>query len=410
MAGGIVIVGAGECGARAASALRQKGFDGPIALIGAEHHLPYERPPLSKAVLIADDAPAKLVTDEKRLADEGISYHRGAQVASIDRDGKRALLGDGTSLAYDKLLLATGARPRKLERDGSEIAGIVYLRTMDDCIALRHRLTPGSSLLVLGGGFLGLEIAATAAARGVRVTVIEAQPRIMMRGVPEAIAAVIAARHAAAGVEIVCGTAIAHIDAGASGAVVTLADGRSMSGDLLVASVGAIPNTELAAASGIVVSNGILVDPHLATSDPDIYAAGDCCAFPLASHDGRIVRLESWRSATDQAEIVAGNMMGERASYAAVPWFWSDQFELTLQVAGLADPTLVTVRRDLGDGAFILFHLDDAGRLLAASGIGPGGAVAREIRLAEMLIARRAQPDPLLLARPDAKLKAMLAA
>jgi len=319
-------------------------------------------------------------------------------------------LGDGTSLAYDKLLLATGARPRKLERDGSEIAGIVYLRTMDDCIALRHRLTPGSSLLVLGGGFLGLEIAATAAARGVRVTVIEAQPRIMMRGVPEAIAAVIAARHAAAGVEIVCGTAIAHIDAGASGAVVTLADGRSMSGDLLVASVGAIPNTELAAASGIVVSNGILVDPHLATSDPDIYAAGDCCAFPLASHDGRIVRLESWRSATDQAEIVAGNMMGERASYAAVPWFWSDQFELTLQVAGLADPTLVTVRRDLGDGAFILFHLDDAGRLLAASGIGPGGAVAREIRLAEMLIARRAQPDPLLLARPDAKLKAMLAA
>lgn len=410
MSRGVAIVGAGECGARAALSLREKGYDGPIELIGVERHLPYERPPLSKAVLAEDNAPARFVTSEAALAAAGISHRAGIDVLAIDRDLKRVALGDGTSLVYDKLLLATGARPRKLERDGIEIPGIVYLRTLDDCVALRDRLCPGSRLLVLGGGFLGLEIAATATARGVHVTVIETQRRIMMRGVPEPIAAVVAARHAEAGVEIHCDMQVARIDTGPTGAAVTLADGRTFIGDLLVASVGAVPNTGLATASGLAVTGGILVDAQLTTSDPDVFAAGDCCAFPLASHDGRIVRLESWRSATNQAEVAAANIMGERRSYVAVPWFWSDQYELTLQVAGLADPDLATVHRDLGDGAFILFHLDNTGRLLAASGIGPGGAVARDIRLAEMLIARRAQPDPALLASADAKLKAMLAA
>lgn len=409
MRAGMVIVGAGECGMRAALALRNKGYDGPIDLIGAEPHLPYERPPLSKAVLATDDAPARFVTHRDQLAEARIT-HRVSLVTAIDRHRKRISLGDGDSLAYDRLLLATGARPRKLMHEGIYIPGIAYLRTIDDCVSLRDRLPKGAELLVLGGGFLGLEIAATARDRGAKVTVIETQPRILMRGVPEAIAEVVAARHAAAGVEIHCGTAVERIDTGAAGAAVTLADGRAYLGDLLVASIGAVPNTELAAAAGLTVDNGIVVDTRLATTDPDIFAAGDCCAFPLASRDGRVVRLESWRNATDQAEIAAANMLGEATPHSAVPWFWSDQYDLTLQVAGLADPDHKTVRRDLGDGAFILFHLDEGGRLLAASGIGVGGAVARDIRLAEMLIARGARPDPMLLASADAKLKTMLAA
>lgn len=406
----MVIVGAGECGARAALALREKGHDGPITLIGAEAHLPYERPPLSKAVLGADDAGPRYVTDTARLAEAAITLRLGTSVAFIDHMTKEVLLESAERIGYNKLLLATGARPRRLMRDGAEIPGIVYLRTIDDCTALRRRLVPGSQLLVLGGGFLGLEIAATANARGVSVTVIETQSRILMRGVPEAIAAVIAARHAEAGVTIHCGTPVERIDTGATGAAVTLADGRAFIGDLLVASIGATPNAELASAAGLAVDNGIVVDSHLRTSDPDIFAAGDCCAFPLPQQDGRSVRLESWRNALDQGELAAANMLGQALPHSAVPWFWSDQYDLTLQVAGLAGPDGPTVRRELGAGAFILFHLDETGRLVAASGIGAGGAVARDIRLAEMLIARGARPDPLLLAQPDAKLKAMLAA
>lgn len=409
MRAGMVIVGAGECGLRAALALRSKGYEGPIDLIGSEPHLPYERPPLSKSVLAADGAPARFVAHRNQLAEARIT-HRVSLVTAVDRHRKRISLGDGDSLAYDRLLLATGARPRKLMHEGINIPGIAYLRTIEDCVSLRNRLPQGAELLVLGGGFLGLEIAAAARNRGAKVTVVETQPRILMRGVPEPIAEVVAARHATAGVEIHCGTAVGRIDTGAAGAAITLADGRTYLGDLLVASIGAIPNTELAAAAGLAVDNGIVVDTRLATTDPDIFAAGDCAAFPLASRDGRVVRLESWRNATDQAEIAAANMLGEATPHSAVPWFWSDQYELTLQVAGLADPDLQTVRRDLGDGAFILFHLDASGRLLAASGIGPGGAVARDIRLAEMLIARGARPDRTLLARADAKLKTMLAA
>jgi 3-phenylpropionate/trans-cinnamate dioxygenase ferredoxin reductase subunit len=406
MEGKIVIVGAGECGTRAALALRENGFEGTIELIGSERHLPYERPPLSKAVLMADDAPAHVVANEERLSAAGIAHRAGLEVQAIDRAAREVVCAGDVRLPYAKLLLATGARPRKLERDGVIIPGIDYLRTMDDCLALRGRLRPGSRLLVIGGGFLGLEIAAAADARGVAVTVIETQPRILMRGVPEEIAAVVAARHAAAGVAIHCGVSITSIGA----TRVRLADSRAFAAETLVASVGAIPNTELALAAGLAVANGIVADKFLMTSDPHIYAAGDCCAFPLASGDGRMVRLESWRNATDQAQLVAANLLGGTAEHASVPWFWSDQFDLTLQVAGLAEPSLETVRRDMADGAFILFHLDGSGRLVAASGIGTGGAVARDIRLAEMLIARRARPDPKLLASSDAKLKAMLAA
>lgn len=405
---GMVIIGAGECGARAAFALRDKGYAGPVHLIDAERHLPYERPHLSKTVLASDSADARFVTSQDQLLSAQIVHHRATTATAIDREGKTVELCNQTSLSYDKLLLATGARPRKLMQDGVDIPGIHYLRSMDDCIALRGQVGPGTRLVLLGAGFLGLEIAATASLRGASVIVVEPQARILTRGVPEPIARVIADRHLRQGVEIVCNARIARIDSANGRATIHLEDGAHIVGDVLVASVGALPNVELAIAAGLSADNGILVDEYLVTQDKDIFAAGDCCAFPLASQDGKIVRLESWRNALDQSAVAAANMIGEPTPYTAVPWFWSDHYELTLQVAGLADPDLAIVRRDLGSDAFLLFHLDSAGRLMAASGIGAGSTVARDIRLAEKLIARRAHPDPTALARPDATLKAML--
>ena len=410
MNGGMVIVGAGECGTRAAFALREAGYEGAVTLIGEEIHLPYERPPLSKEGMTGAQLVAKTIADEARLAEAGISHLRGVRVTGIDRDERRLAAAGGESLAYDRLLLATGAVSRRLMRDGDVIPHIAYLRTLDDAAAIKARLAPGQRLAVIGGGFIGLELAASASQLGVKVTVVEVLPRILARAVPEAIAAVVAARHAAQGVEIICGTGIDRIETGAAGGRLTLADGRLIEAELLVAGIGSVPVTELAERAGLVIANGIAVDRQMYTSDAAILAAGDCCSFPLAIYGGRRVRLESWRSAQDQGNVAARNMLGNAEELAAVPWFWSDQFDLTLQIAGLADEGRTQVRRQLDEGAFILFHLADDGRLVAASGIGPGNSVARDIRLAEMLIGRAAHPDPELLAQPGIKLKSLLAA
>ena len=406
----MVIVGAGECGTRAAFALREAGYDGAVTLIGEEIHLPYERPPLSKEGMTGAQLVAKTIADEARLAEAGISHLRGVRVTGIDRDERRLATVGGESLAYDRLLLATGAVSRRLMRDGVVIPHIAYLRTLDDAAAIRARLMPGQRMAVIGGGFIGLELAASARQLGVKVTVVEVLPRILARAVPEAIAAVVAAQHAAQGVEIICGTGIDRIEPGAAGGRLALADGRVIEADLLVAGIGSVPVTELAERAGLVIANGIAVDAQMYTSDAAILAAGDCCSFPLAIYGGRRVRLESWRSAQDQGNVAARNMLGNGEELAAVPWFWSDQYDLTLQIAGLADEGKTQVSRQLDDGAFILFHLADDGRLVAASGIGPGNSVARDIRLAEMLIGRAARPDPELLAQPGIKLKSLLAA
>jgi 3-phenylpropionate/trans-cinnamate dioxygenase ferredoxin reductase component len=410
MPAGMVIVGAGECGARAAFALREAGYDGPVMLIGAEPHLPYERPPLSKEGMLAEGLGAKTIADEARLAAAGIEYRRGLAIAAIDRQTRRLVAADGRDLPYDRLLLATGATPRRLQRDGAEIPYVAYLRTLDDAARIRARLTPGARLLVIGGGFIGLELAASATRLGARATVVEVLPRILSRGVPAEIAEIIADRHRAEGVEVITGTPIERIETTQDAARLVLADGRIIEADLVVAGIGALPSTGLAAAAGLAIENGVAVDAMLATIDPAIFAAGDCCSFPLAIYGDRRVRLESWRNAQDQGSVAARNMLGAGEAHAAVPWFWSDQYELTLQIAGLADEGKATVRRDLGDGAFILFHLAGDGRLVAASGIGAGNVVARDIRIAEMLIGRRARPDPAVLAAPATRLKSLLAA
>ncbi|TXI04237.1 MAG: ferredoxin reductase [Rhizobium sp.] len=404
-----VIVGAGECGARAAFALRERGFDGDITLIGTEPLAPYERPPLSKGG--SGDAPEpKFVATPERYRDQSIDLRLDTTVIAIDPVMKAIRLADGETLAYDKLLLATGALARSFPGTEGASQRIRMLRTHADAVALHAALHPGRHIAIIGGGFIGLELAATARMRGADVTVIEGLPRVLKRGVPEAIAEAISGRHRQEGTTIRCGEAIEAIAEEADKAVVRLADGETISADLLLVGIGALPNTALAAEAGLAIDNGIAVNERLETSLADIYAAGDCCSFPLALYGGRRVRLESWRNAQEQANLAAANMLGDNLQISAVPWFWSDQYDLTLQIAGLAEEATIHVRRDLDDGAFILFHLGPDGRLLAASGIGCGNAVARDIRLAEMLIAARAHPDQIALAASSVKLKSLLAA
>ncbi|MBZ9992116.1 FAD-dependent oxidoreductase [Mesorhizobium sp. BH1-1-5] len=409
MTGGMVIVGAGECGGRAALALRDLGFEGPVTLVGDEPHPPYERPPLSKEAMTGEAPAIKAIASDELFAERSIRHIHSVRAVAIDRAAHLVRLSDGSSLPYEKLLLATGSVPRKLPMQGLG-ARCVYLRTFNDALAIRAHLSAGNRVAIIGGGFIGLELAASARKLGATVTVIEAQPRILMRGVPAEIAEIIHKAHEAEGVAIRTGQGIAAIADDGKDVAITLADGQTIAADLAVIGIGAVPVTALAAEAGLAIDNGIAVDAHLGTADPDIFAAGDCCSFPLAVYGARRVRLEAWRNAQEQGALAARNMLGAGEAHAAVPWFWSDQYGLTLQIAGLSDEGRSIVRRDLDDGAFILFHLAQDGRLVAASGIGPGNAVARDIRLAEMLIARRATPAPEALGSQAVKLKSLLAA
>ena len=406
---GIVIIGAGEAGARAAAALRENHYSGPVTLIGEESHLPYERPPLSKAAMTAADEPnAATIMTEAQMAAHDIRHLSGVMVTEIDRAGHTVHLDDGSRITYARLLLATGARPRKLSTPGADAETVLYLRTFSDALAMRAYLKPGIRLVVIGGGFIGLEIAASALDRGCSVTVVEMAPRILGRAVPAEVAAVVAEAHAAAGIQLVVGIGLTAIERQGRSSVVVLADGTRLVCDAIIAGVGAIPETGLAEKAGLTIENGIRVNGQLQTDDPDIFAAGDCCAFPHPLFGGRRLRLEAWRNAQDQGSHAARAMLGDTAAFAAVPWFWSDQHDRTLQIAGLPDEGDTTVARDLG-GTTLHFHLK-AGRLVGASAFGPIGKVAREIRLAEMLIAKRAHPPAAALADPAVKLKSLLAA
>jgi 3-phenylpropionate/trans-cinnamate dioxygenase ferredoxin reductase component len=404
----IVIIGAGLCGGRAALALRDRGFTGRITLVGDEAIGPYERPPLSKQTLLEDMEP-KLVVAHAAYAEAGIELITGVPASSIDRQGRNVVLADGRALPYDRLLLATGASARTLAGP-APLRRLSTLRTHADALSIREKIGAGRHLIVIGGGFIGLELAATARQCGTMVTVIEGLPRLMARAVPAEIAAIVEQRHRDEGVDIILGATVASISEDEAEITVTLADGRQIVGDLAVAGIGAAPNTKLAEAAGLAIENGIAVDRHLTTSDPDIFAAGDCCSFPLAVYGERRVRLESWRSAQDQGVLAAANLLGEPQPITDVPWFWSDQYDLTLQIAGLADGAATTVRREIDAETLMLFHLDHDGRLLAASGIGRGNAVARDIRLAEMLIAANSRPSAEALASPTTRLKSLLAA
>jgi 3-phenylpropionate/trans-cinnamate dioxygenase ferredoxin reductase subunit len=282
------------------------------------------------------------------------------------------------------------------------------LRTHADAVALRRRLLPGTRVAVIGGGFIGLELASSATALGCAVTVIELGPRLMGRAVPARVAAVMAQRHVAAGVDVRCGTAVTCVTATAAGPAITLSEGGAIAADVIVAGVGAVPEASLAQAAGIETADGVVVDSRFATSAPGVYAAGDCCRYPHPLYDGQPLRLESWRVAREHGAAAARAMLGATEPYAGVPWFWSDQHDLTLQVAGLVSAATAEVVCPRPDGTEIWFGLSPEGRLVAAAAAGPGNTVAKDIKLAELLIARRAAPDPALLADPAISLKTLL--
>jgi 3-phenylpropionate/trans-cinnamate dioxygenase ferredoxin reductase subunit len=399
----MVIVGGGKAGARAAVAFRENAWKGPVTLISDEALAPYDRPPLSKAAIMDEAEPQPVyLLDEGMMASLEVNFLRGSAATAIDRTAKTVLLANGKKIPYDRLLIATGAEPRRLSQAGSERA--LLLRDLADSAKIRSEFIGGKSVAIIGGGFIGLELAASAAKRGCHVTVIEAQPRILMRGVPPDIATRIAARHAEAGVAILTGANITQIGCDK----IILSDGREVPADIVIAGIGAAPRIKLAEQAGLALDNGIACNTYLQTSDPHIFAVGDCCSFPHPVFGNERLRLEAWRNASDQAIVAVENMLGGQKPYEAVPWFWTDQYELTLQIAGLPHLGVSVVQRVPKEGALILCHLDGDGRLVGASGIGQGNFIARDIRLLEMLIGKKAAPDPAQLADPAFQLKSLL--
>jgi 3-phenylpropionate/trans-cinnamate dioxygenase ferredoxin reductase component len=403
VADNIVIIGAGMAGARACINLRANGYEGPITLIGEEALLPYDRPPLSKASILEEAEPEPVwLLDETIIAELKVDVRKAVAATAINRAAKTVSLSDGSSIAYSKLLLATGAKPRHLSLPGGEHA--ITLRNHADTLDLRKRFQPGKNIVIVGGGFIGLELASSAAKRGCKVTLIEAQPRILMRGVPEPIAKIIHDEHVKHGVTMLVGTGLSHLTANA----VHLADGRVIPADSIIAGIGAAPEVKLAADAGLAIENGIACNEHMQTSDADIYAAGDCASYINQKWGGRRMRLEAWRSAQEQAATAAENMLGGSKVHNSIPWFWSDQYDLGLQIAGMADMGPVTVMRKTSDDTLILFHLADNGMLMGASGIGPGTSIGRDIKLAEMMMAKNLKPAAEILADPNQPLKALL--
>jgi 3-phenylpropionate/trans-cinnamate dioxygenase ferredoxin reductase component len=408
----MVIIGAGQSGARAAEALRYNGWDGEIALLGNEGVAPYDRPPLSKAVLLGQKTTAQCALhDETFYSEQRIDLRVDASVEKIDRAARKVVLKNGHTIAYQRLLIATGAAPRRLSVPGSTLEGVHVLRTAADASSVVGELLPGRKIAIVGAGFIGLEIAAAAIARSCEVIVIEAAAHALMRAVPEIVAAFLVERHRQMGVDVrfavqvdqIIGSTIKRVTG------VKLSDGTTVACDCVIAGIGVKPRTELAEAAGIDVADGIAVDDTLRTNDPHIFAAGDVCSFPHRLFRRRM-RLECWKNAEDHARIVARNMLDRGETYSEVPWFWSDQYDMTIQIAGMPAFGVTTVVRETSATSRIFFALDRDGVLVGASGVGQVSEIARDVRVGQELIARRACVEPSLLSDRSVKLKPLLAA
>lgn len=337
MSAPIIIVGAGQAAAQAAATLRAEGFAGEIALYGEEPYPPYQRPPLSKACLGGEIEEARLELKPAGFYTERqIAVHTGTRVAEILPREKAIVLADGRRRPYGALLIATGARARALPVPGADLLGVHALRGVDDMRHLRADCRPGARLVIIGGGYIGLETAAQTRSMGLDVTVVEGQPRLLARVACAEISAFVRDLHQRHGIAIRTGIGVAAIRGAERVSAVELADGTLLSADLVLAAVGAVPDTALAAAAGLALDNGVMTDAATRTSAPDIFAAGDAASFPSRRY-GRRVRLESVQNAFDQGKVAATVMAGGTVTYDPVPWFWSDQHEVKLQIAGLLD-------------------------------------------------------------------------
>ena len=370
--GSVLIAGAGHAGFQLAASLRQHGYREPIRLINDEAHLPYQRPPLSKAYLKGTGgADSLMFRPDKFYRDQNIELIAD-RAASIDRGARRLLLASGSSLDYGHLVLATGARNRLLDIPNANLEDVLYLRTLDESEALRLRIASARRVVVIGAGFIGLEFAATARAKGLEVDVVELGARVMARAVTAEISDFFQSRHTAAGIRIHLGVQATGIESdGTHVTGVSLSDGRHVPADLVVVGVGVLPNVELADEAGLPVAAGIIVNEQLLTSDPNVSAIGDCALF--ASHRfGGSLRLESVQNATDHARCVAARLTGDAKSYDGQPWFWSDQRDDKLQIAGLTTGyDRVVVRGDPGRGSFSAFCYK-SGQLVGVESVNRG--------------------------------------
>jgi len=402
-----VAVGASLGGAKASEALRGAGFDGPVVLIGSELELPYERPPLSKEYLLGKAPREKIFVHPREwYADNEIDLRLGATAASIDRAAHRLTLADGSTQRYAKLLLTTGSSPRTLRVPGAELDGVVYLRTAGDSDRIKAALASASRVTVIGAGWIGLETAAASRLAGADVTVLEMAELPLLRVLGREAASVFAALHREHGVDLRFGVQVEEITGSAGRATgVRLADGAHVDADLVIVGVGITPNTELAAAAGLEVADGIVVSAGLRTGDPDIYAAGDVAnAFhPLL---GKHIRVEHWANALNQPQAAARSMLGHEVSYDRVPYFYTDQYDLGMEYAGYVEPggyEQVVFRGDVRAREFIAFWTDQHGRVLAGMNVN-----VWDVNDAIQALVRSGKPiDPDALRDPAADLGAL---
>lgn len=364
----VVIVGGGHAAAQLCGSLVDGKFTGAITLVCEENHLPYHRPPLSKTFLKDPTAETQLLRAEASYTDAGINVLLGDPVVSIDRVGRSVTLASGKVLPYDALVLATGTRARRLPQLPSTLENLIYLRNAADATRLREAISAAPAVTILGGGFIGLEIAATASHFGKPVTVFEAASRLLERAVSPEVADHIANVLAEGGVHVHLGACVDDFHVEGNRLVAVTVAGQRHPVELLVVGIGAVPETSLAEAAGLDCANGVVVDGFMRTSDPAIYAIGDCTSFPYAAW-GSSLRLESVQNANDQARTLAGVLSGNAVEYGALPWFWSDQGALRLQIAGLAPPATDRAIRHSGKpGSFSVLHFAD-GRLVCVESV-----------------------------------------
>jgi 3-phenylpropionate/trans-cinnamate dioxygenase ferredoxin reductase subunit len=399
MAEHIVIIGAGQAGVQAVQSLRAEGFQGRLTMVGDEAYPPYQRPPLSKAYLLGTFARERLfLKGDDFYREAGCELLLNMRAAKLDRAARTVGLSDGRTLAYDKLLLATGTRVRKLRCLGTDLPGIHYLRDIADVDGLQQGFHPGARIAIVGGGYIGLEVAAVAAKRGLKVTVFETAGRLMPRTVSKPVSDFYAQEHLKAGVTLELNTLVAGFE-GKDRIEAVRAGGVSHPADLVLVGIGVVPNDELAAASGLACSDGIVVDQSAMTSDPAIFAAGDCTRHH--GREGVEIRLECVQNAIDQAKHAALAMMGKPGTYREVPWFWSDQYDLKLQIAGLARPDdAIVVRGEAASRKFAVFHLRD-GAVAAVEAVN----AAPEYLIGRKLIAANANVPPERLADTSIPMK-----
>lgn len=401
----IVVIGAGQAGAELCLELRRRGHAGRIVLLGDEAWPPYKRPPLSKAYLVgtADEA-ALYALPPVQWQRHAIEFIGGTTAIHVDRERREVELADGRRIAYRGLALTIGGRARPLVLEGAHLRGVQALRTMDDARALRAALREGSRLVIVGGGFIGLEVAAAAAKAGAKVTLLEGLDRVLARVTAPEISRFFERVHREAGVDLITGARLAALLGQEAVEAVQLADGRLIAADHVLVGIGLLPNVELALQAGLEVADGIVVDECARSSDPHIVAAGDCANHPSA-FAGRRLRLESVQNALEQARTAAATLLGAEAPYRAVPWFWSDQYELKLQMVGLSQGhDRLVIRGDLQQARDLsAFYLRE-GRLIAADVVNR----PQEFMLAKKLVAAMAMPDPALLSDDAVPLKSLL--